>query len=61
MKHLKVTLKWFSLTFINISGTTTDGAQAIIGKKEELTKLIEDDAITTGNSSLMKYHCIRQQ
>jgi len=31
------------------------------GKKEGLIKLGEDDAITTSNSHLMKYHCIRHQ
>ena len=42
---VKITLKWFSLTFVNISGIATDGAPAVVGKKEGLIKLMEDDAI----------------
>ena len=58
---VKMTLKRFSLTLDNISGITTDGAPAMIGKKEGLVKLIEDDAITAGISRLMKYQCIIHQ
>lgn len=31
---VKITLKWFSLTFVKISGIVTDGAPAVVGKKE---------------------------
>ena len=44
---VKITLKWFSLTFVNISGIATDGALVMNGKKEGLKKLIEDDAIAS--------------
>jgi len=44
---LKIALKWFSLTFVNISGIATDCTLAIVGKKEGLKKLIEDDAIAS--------------
>ena len=33
----------------------------MVGKKEGLIKLIEDDAVTVSNSSLMKYKCIGHQ
>ena len=55
---LKITLKQFSLTFVNISGVSTDGVPVIVGKKDEHIKLLEDHAVATGNSRLMKYHCI---
>ena len=29
----KNTLKWFSLTFVNLSGIATDGAPVMVGKK----------------------------
>jgi hypothetical protein len=58
---VKITLKRFSLSFSNISGIATDGAPAMIGKKEGLVKLIENSAIASGNLSLMKYHCIVHQ
>ena len=31
------------------------------GRREELVKVIEDDAIAAQNSHLMKYHCIVHQ
>ncbi|KOC58986.1 General transcription factor II-I repeat domain-containing protein 2, partial [Habropoda laboriosa] len=58
---VKKTLTRFSLSLSNISGVATDGAPAMIGKKEGLVKLIEDDAIAVENSRLMKYHCIIHQ
>jgi len=33
----------------------------VVGKKEGLIKLMEDDAIATSCSCLMKYHCIVHQ
>ena len=59
--RVKNMLKWFSLSSVNISGTVTDGALAMAGKREGLVKLIEDDAIADQNSHLMKYHCIVHQ
>lgn len=35
----------------------TDGVPVMAGKKG-LVKLIEEDAVATDNSHLMKYHCI---
>ncbi|XP_023227897.1 general transcription factor II-I repeat domain-containing protein 2A-like [Centruroides sculpturatus] len=58
---VKRTLMRFSLSLSNISGIITDGAPAMIGKKEGLVKLIENDAIAVENSRLMKYHCILHQ
>ena len=55
---VKITLKWFSLTLVNISGIGTDGTPVIVVKKQGLIKLIEDDAITISSSCLMKCHCI---
>ena len=54
-------LKWLSLSIINISGIVTDGALAMVGKREGLAKLTEDNAIAAPNSHLMKYHCIAHQ
>jgi len=56
---VKNTLKLFSLTFVDISGIATDSFLVMVGKEEGLLKLTDDDAVTTGNSHLMKYHCIR--
>lgn len=56
---VKSTLARFSLTFDNLSGIVTDGASAMIGKKEGLAKLLDDDAKKNGNLSFMKYHCIK--
>ena len=33
----------------------------MVSKKEEFTKLIEEDAIATSKSYLMKYHCIKNR
>ena len=54
-------LKQFSLSVVKISGKVTDGAAVMVGKREGLVKLIEDNAIATQNSHLMKYHCIVHQ
>jgi len=54
-------LRWFSLTFVNISGIATDGATVMVGKKRDLIKLIEDNAIAADNSCLMNYHGIIHQ
>jgi hypothetical protein len=58
---VETTLNKFSLNLVNISGLATDGAPAIVGKKEGLTKLIEDHAILVENKRLMRYHCIVHQ
>ena len=58
---VKNMLKWLSLSIINISGIVTDGALAMVGKREGLAKLTEDNAIAAPNSHLMKYHCIIHQ
>ncbi|XP_063814316.1 general transcription factor II-I repeat domain-containing protein 2-like [Pseudophryne corroboree] len=58
---VKNTLQRFSLSFANISGIATDGAPAMIGNRDGLVKLIEDDAIASQNFSMMKYHCIVHQ
>ncbi|XP_067123968.1 general transcription factor II-I repeat domain-containing protein 2-like [Centruroides vittatus] len=58
---VKKTLMRFSLSLSNISGVITDGAPAMIGRKEGLVKLIENDAFAVENSRFMKYHCILHQ
>ena len=52
--RVKNMLKWFSLSSVNISGTVTDGALAMAGKREGLVKLIEDEAIAAQHSRLVK-------
>ena len=54
-------LKQFSLSVVKISGKVTDGAAVMVGKREGLVKLIEDNATAAQNSCLMKYHCIVHQ
>lgn len=54
---VKITFKWLSLSLINIWFSYLYHLGD--GKKEGLTKLI-DDVIATGNSHLMKYHCIQE-
>ena len=49
------------MSIINISIIVTDGSPAMVGKREGLVKLIEDNTIVTQNSCLMKYHCIVHQ
>lgn len=56
----KNTWEQFSLTIV-IPGIATDGALKMTGRTEVLIKLMEDDAFTTSNSGLMKYHFIRHQ
>ena len=58
---IKTKLKWIPLTFVNISGIYTDGAMTMVCKKEVFIKLIEDVAVSTGNSCLKKYHRIWHQ
>ena len=58
---VKNTLKRFSLSSVSIAGRVTDGAPVVAGKREGLVKLIEDDAIPTQNSHLIKYHCTIHQ
>jgi hypothetical protein len=57
-EEVETTLNKFSLNLVNISGLVTDGAPTMVGKKEELTKLIEDHAVLVWNKGLMRYHCI---
>ena len=49
------------MSIVNISDIVTDGAPVIVGKREGLVKLIEDDAIAAPNSHMMKYQCIVHQ
>ena len=58
---IKDMLKQFSLSIVHVSGTATDGAPVMAGKREGLVKLIEDDAIPAQNSHLIKYHCLVHQ
>lgn len=58
---VKETLARFSLSLLNISGVATDGAPAMVGKREGLVTLIADFAKVVGNASIMKYHCIIHQ
>ena len=53
---VKNMLKQFSLSIVNISGIVTDGVPAMVGKREGLVKLIEDDAIAAQILCLVKYH-----
>ena len=55
---VKIRLKWYSLTLVNVSGIDTDSTLAMVSKQDGLMKLMEDDAIATSKSHLMKYHCI---
>ena len=55
-KAVTATLSRFSLHLGKIFGITTDGAPAMVGKREGLVKLIENEALL-----LMKYHCIIHQ
>jgi len=52
---VKNTLNRFSLCIWKLPGINTDGAPAMVGKKDELVKLLENDAITSGNLRMMKY------
>ena len=49
-------LKRFSLSIVNISGIVTDGALVMVGERQGLVKLIEDNGFAAQNSHLMKYH-----
>jgi hypothetical protein len=55
------TLNGFSLQLNNLSGLTTDGAPAMVGKHEGLVKLIENEACKVGNTSMLNFHCIIHQ
>ena len=55
---VKITLQGFSLTFANLSGISTDDVSAMKSKKKRLIRLIQDNAVATSNSCLMKYRCI---
>ena len=46
-RAVKNMLKWFSLSIVNISGIVTDGALVMVGERQGLVKLIEDNAIAT--------------
>ncbi|KAG8222407.1 hypothetical protein J437_LFUL004866 [Ladona fulva] len=43
------------------SGIVTTGPSAMVGKKEALSKVIENDAKKMGNLRFMKYHCVIYQ
>ena len=60
-KAVTATLTRFALDFGNISGITTDGAPAMVGKRGGLVILIENEVLQSGNTNLMKYHCIIHQ
>ena len=60
-KAVTATLSRFSLHLGKISWITTDGAPAMVGKREGLVKLIENEALLSGNTKMMKYHCIIHQ
>ncbi|XP_043915898.1 general transcription factor II-I repeat domain-containing protein 2B-like [Protopterus annectens] len=60
-KAVKQTLARFSFTIGNLSGIVTDGAPTMVGKKEGLTTLMEEDAKQISNVRFMKYHCIIHQ
>lgn len=47
---VKDTLKQFSLSVVSIPGIVTDGAPAMVRKREGLVQLIENDAIAAGNT-----------
>lgn len=55
------TLNRFSLQLNNLSGLTTDGAPAMVGKHEGLVKLTENEACKVGNTSTLNFHCIIHQ
>lgn len=46
---------------VNVSGTVTDGALAMVVKGEELRKITEDSAMAARISPLLEYHCIEYQ
>jgi hypothetical protein len=45
---VETTLNKFSLNLVNILGLVTDGASAMVGKKEGLIKLIGDHVVLVG-------------
>ncbi|KAK0155945.1 General transcription factor II-I repeat domain-containing protein 2 [Merluccius polli] len=49
-----------SLKWENLSGITTDGAPAMVGKRAGLTALVSDKVREFGGS-VLKYHCILHQ
>ncbi|XP_017794537.1 PREDICTED: general transcription factor II-I repeat domain-containing protein 2B-like [Habropoda laboriosa] len=51
-------LNRFSLQLNNLSGLTTDGAPAMVGKHEGLVKLNENEASKVSNTSMLNFHCI---
>ena len=50
VKRKKNTSKGFYLTFIHIFGIATDGASVMVGQRVRFIKVIDDDAVATGNS-----------
>ncbi|KAI6648202.1 General transcription factor II-I repeat domain-containing protein 2B-like [Oopsacas minuta] len=60
-KAVTTTLARFALDFGEISEKTTHEAPAMVGKREGLMKLIENVALQSGNTNLMKYHCTIHQ
>lgn len=57
---VKNTLKYFSLNLEKMSGIATDGAPAMVGKKQGLVKLIKN-YIGTDDLKFMSYHCVIHQ
>ena len=55
------TLNRFSLQLNNLSGLTTDGAPAMVGKHQGLVKLIENETSKVGNTSMLNFHCFVHQ
>lgn len=50
-----MTMGRFSLSTKSLSAITTDGASATVGKN---WGLVNNEAIATGKTILMAYHCI---
>ncbi|XP_063989608.1 general transcription factor II-I repeat domain-containing protein 2-like [Diachasmimorpha longicaudata] len=61
LEAVQSTINRFSLQLNNLSGITTDGAPAMVGKHEGLVKLIEKEACNVGNMSMLNFHCIIHQ
>jgi hypothetical protein len=60
LEALTSTLNRFLLQLI-LSGLTTDGAPAMVGKHEGSVKLIENEASKVGKTSMLNFHCIIHQ
>ena len=58
---LTQTLEKCDLDFSNIFAITTDGEEPMTGEKQGLTTLFKFDAKTSGNNTMMNFHCIIHQ